>query len=269
MTQSLHRAGFNTELDVSRAKTQVSQTRAQIVPLMTQQSEHQHAIATLLGMQPGALVDELNAAGPNHELPVMVSVGLPSDLLRRRPDLRRAEMQIAAANARVGAAIANYYPKFSLTGDFGVDSTQFSELFGWESRYLLLYPSVSWRLFDFGKTKAQVDQQRELYRQASLNYQSTVLTGLREVEDALVAYSNEQDRHAALAEGGGLGTESVEISRNEYKHGIIDFLPILDAQRQLLSAQDDLAQSEQTLSTNLVALYKAPGGGWEVGSNAK
>ena len=132
-------------------------------------------------------------------LPQAVSIGMPVDLLRRRPDIRRAERQIAAANARVGAAIAGYYPKFSLTGDFGLDSNQFHNLFECESRYFLIYPSVDWRLFDFGRTKATVEQQKEQYHQTLLAYQSAVLTALREVEDALVAYSNEQEHHAALA----------------------------------------------------------------------
>ncbi len=160
-----------------------------------------------------------------------------------------------------GAAIADYYPKFSLTGDFGLDSTQFHHLFDWESRYFIIYPNIDWRLFDFGRTAAEVEQEKERHQQTSLAYQGAVLTALREVEDALVAYANEQDHHAALAGAVASARESVDISLDQYKQGIIDFLPILDAQRQLLTAQDDLAQSDQALSTNLVALYKALGGG--------
>ena len=263
LTQSLRKAGFNSELDVSRAKTQVSQTRATIVPLNTQASQQEHAIATLLGLSPGDLQGELDPQGPVPTVPSVVGVGLPADLLRRRPDVRRAERQIAAANARVGAAIADFYPKFSLTGNFGLDSTKFSHLFDWSSRYFLLYPSISWRLFDFGSTQAGVDQEKARYQQAVLVYQDTILTGLREVEDALVAYGNEQDHRAALADAVTSAQESVAIARDQYKQGVIDFLQVLDAQRQLLSAQDELAQSDQTIATNLVALYKALGGGWE------
>jgi multidrug efflux system outer membrane protein len=263
LTQSLRNAGFNSALDVSRAQTLVSQTQAQIIPLTTDVRQRQHAIATLLGQEPGALVAELDPPMPLQPLPPVVSIGMPADLLRRRPDIRRAERQIAAANARVGAAVAGFYPKFSLTGDFGLDSTQFHHLFDWESRYFLIYPSIDWRLFDFGRTAASVDQEKERTRQTLLAYQSAVLTALREVEDAVVAYSNEQDHHAALGAAVESARESVDISRDQYKQGIIDFLPVLDAQRQLLSAQDELAQSDQALSTNLVALYKAIGGGWD------
>jgi NodT family efflux transporter outer membrane factor (OMF) lipoprotein len=267
LTQALRKAGFNSALDVSRAQTLVSQTRAQIIPLTTDFRQHEHAIATLLGEEPGALVSELDPAMPLQPLPPIVAIGMPTDLLRRRPDIRRAERQIAAANARVGAAVAGFYPKFSLTGDFGLDATQFHHLFDWESRYFLIYPSIDWRLFDFGRTAASVDQEKERTQQALLTYQGAVLTALREVEDALVAYSNEQDHHAALAAAVESARESVDISRDQYKQGIIDFLPVLDAQRQLLSAQDQLAQSDQTLSTNLVALYKALGGGWDGGQS--
>jgi multidrug efflux system outer membrane protein len=264
LTQSLRKAGFNSELDVSRAKTLVSQTRAQIVPLTTEVRQQQHAIATLLGQEPNAVVEELDTAAPLQALPPTVSIGMPTDLLRRRPDIRRAEQQIVAANARVGAAVAGFYPKFSLTGDFGLDANKFHHLFDWESRYFLIYPNIDWRLFDFGRTSANVDQEKERSQQTLLAYQNAVLTALREVEDALTAYSNEQDHHAALADAVTSAQASVEISSDQYKHGIIDFLPVLDAQRQLLTAQDELAKSDQSLSTNLVALYKAIGGGWEL-----
>ncbi len=263
LTQSLRKAGFSSELDLSRQRTQVSQTLAQIVPLMTQARQQEHALAILLGQEPGALVGELDSAAPLPETPAVVAIGLPADLLRRRPDIRRAERQIAAANARVGAAISDFYPKFSLTGDFGLDSNQFKSLFDLQSRYFIIYPSIDWRLFDFGQTARQVDIQKEQHRQALLGYENTLLTGLREVEDALIAYADEQDHRAALADAVSSARESVEIARDQYKQGIIDFLQVLDAQRQLLSAQDGLAQSQQANSTNLVALYKALGGGWE------
>lgn len=264
LTLSLRRAGFSSELDLSRQHTLVSQTLAQIVPLMTQTRQQEHALAILLGREPGALVDELDPAAPLPAIPAVVAIGLPADLLRRRPDIRRAERQIAAANARVGAAISSYYPKFSLTGDFGLDSNQFKSLFDLESRYFIIYPSIDWRLFDFGQTARQVEIQKEQHRQALLGYENTLLTALREIEDALVAYADEQDHRAALADAVASARESVDIARDQYKQGIIDFLQVLDAQRQLLSAQDELALSQQAVSTNLVALYKSLGGGWEI-----
>jgi NodT family efflux transporter outer membrane factor (OMF) lipoprotein len=264
LTRSLRRAGFSSELDVSRAMTQVAQTRAAIVPLKTQLAMSQHALATLIGGEPDALAAELQATAPVPNVPPVITIGMPSDLLRRRPDIRRAERQIAAANARVGAAIAEFYPKFSLTGAFGLDSNHFSNLFDVASRYFVLYPSVSWKVLDFGKNRAQLDAQREEYQQAMLTYQNTLLIALREVEDAQVAYINEQDHHAALIDAVSSARDSVSIARDRYKQGLTDFLQVLDAQRQLLSTEDDLAQSDQAISTNLVALYKALGGGWEV-----
>ncbi len=263
LTRSLRKAGFNSQLDVSRAQTQVAQTRATIVPLNTTVVQLEHAIATLLGEVPNDLTAELDHVAPVPTTPALVAIGMPADLLRRRPDVRRAERQIAAANARIGAAIADFYPKFSFTGDFGLDATKFNPLFNQSSRFFIIDPAISWRLFDFGRTAAQVDQEKARTTQMMLAYQDGVLTALREVEDALVAYANEQDHHAALADAVASARESVAISTDQYKNGVVDFLQVLDAQRQLLSAQDELAQSDQVIATNLVALYKALGGGWE------
>ena len=264
LTRSLRHAGFNSQLDVSRQETQVAQTRSQIVPLHTQLIQVQHALATLLGAEPDALSAELTATAPVPTVPPVVTIGMPSDLLRRRADIRRSERQIASANARVGAAIADFYPKFSLTGAFGLDSSRFQSLFESASRYFVLYPSVSWKLLDFGRTRNQVDMQREEYRQAMLTYQNTLLIALREVEDAQVAYMDEQDHHAALVDAVASARDSVNIARDQYKQGLTDFLQVLEAQQQLLATQDGLAQSDQAIATNLVALYKALGGGWEV-----
>jgi NodT family efflux transporter outer membrane factor (OMF) lipoprotein len=264
LTLSLRQAGFSSELDVSRAQTQVSQTRASIVPLRTQITQTEYAIDTLLGLTPGALATELEKKTPVPPVPSVVSIGVPSSLLRRRPDIRSAERAIAAANARIGQYVADYYPKFSVSGYFGSDATTLQHVFDWESHYFLVDPGFSWTILDFNRTAANIEMQKALYRQAMLSYEDTVLTALREVDDALVAYGNEQDHHAALADAVVSARAAVDISRDQYKQGLIDFLQVLDAQRQLLSAQDDLAQSDQSVSTNLVALYKALGGGWEV-----
>ena len=264
LTKSLRKSGFNSQLDVSRQETQVSQTRAQIAPLKTGISQAEHAIATLMGQSPDVLIAELDHSAEIPKVPALVSTGVPSDLLQRRPDIRRSERQIAAANAQIGVAISNYYPKFSLTGDFGFDAQKFKDWFNWESRYLVINPGVSWRLLDFGQTAGEVNQAKAQYKEALLTYQNTVLAALREVEDALTAYANEQDHRTALAEAVSSARESVEISHEQYKQGLIDFLQVLDAQRQMLLAEDELAQSEQAITTDLVALYLALGGGWEI-----
>ena len=263
LTQNLRTAGFNTELDVTRAQTQVAQTRATIVPLTTMVSQQEHAIAVLLGLGPDELTAELDVPAPVPGVPPLVSVGMPADLLRRRPDVRRAERQIAAANARIGAAIADFYPKFSFTGDFGLDATKFNPLWNQNSRFFIIDPSISWRLFDFGRTQATVDQAKAIHMQMLVAYRSTVLQALREVEDALVAYGNEQDHNAALKDAVTSAQRSVVISKDQFKQGVIDNLRVLDSQRDLLTAQDELAQSDEAIAANLVALYKALGGGWE------
>jgi NodT family efflux transporter outer membrane factor (OMF) lipoprotein len=263
LTQSLRKGGFNSELDVSRAKTQVSQTLASLSPLSNQVNQNRHALAVLLGQEPGALDIELNETAPIPAVPPIVPIGLPADLLKRRPDIRKAERQIAAANARIGIAVADYYPKFSISGDFGYDASKVEHLFNTGSRYMLLDPSVSWKLLNFGQTAASVKQETERRQQAILTYQQQVLTALRETEDALSAYNTEQAHHAALADAVVSARDSVEISRDQYKQGVIDFLQVLDAQRSLLTTQDDLAQSDQAIAINMVSLYKSLGGGWE------
>jgi outer membrane protein, multidrug efflux system len=267
LTNSLRQSGFNTELDVSREESQVAQTRAEIVPIRTQVTQLEHAIATLLGEDPDALKAELDPPAAIPQVPPVVLTGMPADLLRRRPDIRQAERNIAADNALIGVAVSNYYPKFSLSGDFGFDAGKFKQWFDWESHYFILDPGFTWDLLDFGRTDAQVKLTKEQRNEAFLTYQNTVLTALREVEDALTAYANEQDHRAALADAVASAQEAVEISRDQYKQGVVDFLQVLDAQRQLLLVQDQLVQSDQAISTNLVALYKALGGGWEVMRN--
>jgi NodT family efflux transporter outer membrane factor (OMF) lipoprotein len=264
LTRSLRKSGFNSQLDVSRQETQVSQTRAQIAPLKTGITQTEDAIATLMGRSPESLRSELDPPAPIPPAPGLVATGVPSDLLLRRPDIRRAEQDVRSANAQIGAAISDYFPKFSLTGDFGFDSSNFKEFFDWESRYFIINPGISWRVLDFGATQGKINQAYAAKSQALLAYQNTVLTALREVEDALAAYANEQDHRSSLEQAVTSAKESVELSREQYKQGLIDFLQVLDTQRQMLVAEDELAQSEATISIDLVALYRALGGGWEV-----
>jgi NodT family efflux transporter outer membrane factor (OMF) lipoprotein len=266
LTLSRFRSGFVTELDVSRARTQVAQTQSAIPPLEGQTRQMIHALSTLIGQQPAALSDELKAVAPLPSAPPDVPVGLPSSLLARRPDIRRAEQQIRAANARVGVATADLFPKFAITGGAGLDSSHAKNLFSWDSRYFILSPGVSWNLFDGGRIRANIQAQTEQRQQLMLAYQDRVLKALQETEDAIVVYATEQARHAALVDAEKAARASVDIARDQYKQGVVDFLTVLDTQRELLTAQDQLVQSDQLTATNLVALYKALGGGWEIES---
>lgn len=263
LTRSRYQAGFATELDVARQAAQVASTAATLPAMEATIRQSIHALGVLLAQDPESLSAELSTSAPIPPVPPRVPVGVPADLLRRRPDIRRAERQLAAASARIGVATADFYPKFSLTGSFGLDSSQIKQLFDWNSRYFALSPGVSWPIFDAGRIRSNVQVQKELARQAATSYESTVLNALREVEDSLTSYRTEQLRRKSLADAVDESRQAVDLARQQYEKGVIDFLEVLDAQRSLLDAQDVLAQSDSAISLDLVSLYKALGGGWE------
>ena len=256
--------GLVTSLDVSRARAQVETTAAQIPPLQVTISQAIHQLGTLLGEQPESLYAELTEAEPVPPVPDEVPIGLPSDLLRRRPDVRRAERQLASATAQVGVAVANLFPQFSLTGSLGLQSTDTNNLLNYASRYYSISPQVMYPLFDAGRLRAQVRVQDALQEQALLTYQSAVLTALREVEDALVAYAKQQDRRASLASAVAANQQAVSLAQEQYRSGTVDFTTVLDAQLNLFTSQDALAQSQTAVAVNLVTLYRTLGGGWEI-----
>jgi outer membrane protein, multidrug efflux system len=220
-------------------------------------------LGILLGQEPMALAEELGKTAPLPPSPSEVPVGLPSELLRRRPDVRQAERQLEASTARIGVAVAQLFPRFSLTGQLGQQSGQFSLLSRADSTYWSWGPTVSWRVFDAnqlinGVRVANANQQASL-----INYKRTVLQSFSDVEDALVAYAQDQNRTKALADSVAANQRAVDLSNQLYTRGLGDFLNVLDAERQLFAAQTDLASSETAVDTDLVQLYKALGGGWD------
>ena len=265
LTQDRFHAGVTTQLDVSRAAAQVATTAAGIPTLDARVHQTIHRVSVLLGEQPAALNGELAVADKIPAPPDLVPVGVPTDLLRRRPDIRRAERQLASATARVGAATAELYPKFTLIGTFGFDASKFSHIADYSSRYWSLGPGISWPIFNAGRIRANLNVQNEAQQQAVTNYEQTVLSALQDVEDALVSYSREQMRRQALNDAVAANRQSVDLAQQQYQQGVVDFLTVLEAQRSLYTAQDALAQSDAQIASNLVALYKAMGGGWEVG----
>jgi NodT family efflux transporter outer membrane factor (OMF) lipoprotein len=268
LTQSMNKSGLVSELDVARGASEVA-TTASSIPLLQSQIRHSiHAISTLLGKDPNSLSAELEDAKPVPIVPPDVPVGLPSDLLRRRPDIRRAEQQLHAETARVGSARADFFPKFTLTGSAGLDSSSVSHLLDWESRYFLFSPTVTWPVFDAGRIASNVKRQESARRESLLAYRNTVLLALREVEDSLATYAAEQERRTALNDALVQSRRALDIARAQYQHGLADFLSVLDAQRTALGAEQSLTQSDETVATDLVALYKALGGGWELETNA-
>jgi len=263
VTQARFKGGVASELDVTQAAALLASTRSQLPSLETSLKQTMHQLAVLLGQQPGALLAELSGEGPIPPTPPEVPVGLPSELLRRRPDVRRAERQLAAATARIGVQTAELFPKFSLTGAAGLQSVSASDWFTGGSKFWSAGPTVQWRIFDAGRIRANVRVQNEKQEESLAVYEKAVLTSLQDVENALVAYAQEQVRYRSLKDQTEADRRQVELANELYTKGLADFLNVLDAQRSLYQAEDQLVQSEKTISQNLVALYKALGGGWE------
>jgi NodT family efflux transporter outer membrane factor (OMF) lipoprotein len=184
-------------------------------------------------------------------------------LLRRRPDIRQAEREIAASSARIGVATADLFPRFFLTGAAGLQSLNASDFFTGGSRFWSIGPSVQWPIFTAGRIRQNIHVQNARQEEALIRYEQTVLTSLEEVENALVAFGKEQDHHRALGESESANRRAVDLADQRYRSGLVDFLNVLETQRSLLAVQDDLARSERTIDQNLVRLYKALGGGWQ------
>ncbi len=255
--------GLTGDLDVQQSATLLATTRAEIPELESSLQAAIHRLGVLLGQAPGSLLAELSAEAPIPTAPPEVPAGLPSALLQRRPDVRRAERQLAAATADIGVATADLFPKFSLTGVAGFTSVSASDWFTSGSRLWSVGPTVQWKIFDAGRVRANIKVQNARQEQALAAYEQTALTAFEEVENALVSYAKEQTRRQSLAEAVSSSQNSLQLARDLYKNGLTGFLNVLDAERSLYQAQDQLAQSDRAVSANLIALYKALGGGWE------
>lgn len=262
LTEKRFSAGFVSALDVANANSQVATTLAQLPTYQAQASKSLFALSALLGLPPDALAEKLAAPQPIPTVPPLVSVGLPSELLRRRPDIRRAEAQLHAATARIGVAIADLFPRFSLTGFLGWQGSTWGSLTRWSSPSWFVQPGAALSVFN-GQQWASVFAQNAAQQEAFYFYQETVVNALRDAEGALVDYSREQERRAALQSAVNENGKAVEIAKRLYQEGAVDFLNVLSAQRSLYTSQDSLVQSSKLLSQNLVRLYKVLGGGWE------
>jgi outer membrane protein TolC len=194
-------------------------------------------------------------------------VGLPAELLRRRPDIRSAERALAAQTSRIGLAEAQRYPSFSLSGTLGLQATHFSEMGDWDSRMFAFGPAVRWNLFDGNRLRSLVAVEEARTKQLAAAYESVVLRAVEEVENALVGYAQEQERAAALRRSVEAARQSVTMVETLYRSGLTNFQNVLDSQRSLSLQEDRLAVSEGLILQHAVALYKALGGGWEENSN--
>ena len=256
--------GFVKDLDVENARSQAATTAADIPQLQQQQAQMINALGLLVGEYPGALKAELEVLKPIPPLPPRVPVGLPSELARRRPDIREAEAQLHAATAAIGAAKADFFPKITLSGSFAIQATQFKNLGSWDARSYSFGPSISIPFFDGRKLQGMLELREGQQQEEAANYQRTVLSAFRDVDDAMTNFTAEQQRHDQLVTAEKASRHALELSNIRYERGLSDYLDVLTAQRTLLSAQQSLADSTATITTNLVALYKALGGGWDV-----
>jgi NodT family efflux transporter outer membrane factor (OMF) lipoprotein len=262
IVQARAQTGFVTDLDVNQQSAQVAATKAQLPPLQAQTRAMIHALGVLLGDGPDAYAGELETMGALPGVPATLPVGLPSDLLRRRPDVRDAERKLAAATAQVGVAVAQLYPKFDLLGAANFSSSAAGDLLSSRNFSALGAGIVMWPIFDAGKAHANIRIRENQMDQAYLAYRQAVLKALQDAEDALARYTSEQDRLASLQQSQTAADSSFTIARQQYVSGLVTYLNVLTAETQLLDINDEAEQSRQALAQDLVSLYKALGGGW-------
>ncbi|MBU6401866.1 MAG: efflux transporter outer membrane subunit [Verrucomicrobia bacterium] len=255
--------GVATDLDVQQAATLLATTEAEVPALKTARQAGIHRLGVLLGLPPGALLAELSEDAPIPAAPPEVPVGLPSDLLLRRPDVQKAERQLAAATANIGVAMADLFPKISLTGIGGFESISSGDWFTAGSRFWSLGPTVQWKIFEAGRIRANIRVQTARQEQALAAYERTALSAFQDVEDGLEAYANEQVRRRSLRTAVASSRESLDLARRLYTQGLTAFVNVLEAERSLYQAEDALVQSDRAVATDVVALYKALGGGWQ------
>jgi len=268
LTRARATSGLSSELDVARAEGQAANTRASLPPLQTAERASQFRLDVLLGRNAGSesdtlLAASLRSAGTLPPPPPRVPLGLPSDLLRRRPDVRAAERDLAAATARVGVAVADLWPKFSLTGSLGLSSERSSNLFDSNSRFWSIGGGLDWPVLDGGLRRAGVQLAEARAQGVLIEYRQVVLGAFEETANALVAFGREQERRQTLVERADAQRRAADLAIALNEAGLGDFLDVLVAQAQKLAADDALALSERDLSADYVALCKALGGGWD------
>jgi len=263
LTRQRFEVGLVSALDVANAEALVATTTSQIPILETAAQQAIYNLSVLLGREPSALVAELSPASAIPPTPPLIPISLPSDLLLRRPDVRSAEAQIHSATARIGAATADLFPRFNLIGATGFQGSKSNDWIKGMNRVWSASPSVSWNIFDAGRIRSNIELQKAIQKETLLAYQKTILTAFQDVENALIAYTKDQQRRTALIDAVTANRKAVKLSTLLYTEGQTDFLNVLDAQRSQYTSEQALVLSTRSLSTDLVALYKALGGGWE------
>ncbi len=266
VTRERFRLGLTSQLDVAQAEGQAATTAADIPDLERDIKASIHRLGVLTGQPPESLTPLLAPTRPQPSLAGVLAAGLPSDLLARRPDLRKAERELAGASADIGVAVAELYPKFDLTAGLGLQGISPSDVAGFSTWYWSVIPGVSWPLFDMGTARAGVEKSKALFDEALAAYRAAFHTALEDVENALAAYYAETARRKHLAESVAAYQEALALARTRYTKGLTTFLDVLVIEASLYGAEQSLSQSEATLRESLVSLYKALGGGWKAAS---
>jgi NodT family efflux transporter outer membrane factor (OMF) lipoprotein len=263
ITKDREKTGVVTGLDVENAAAQVDSVRAIIPDLQRQASEAINALSLLVDEPPGGLAAELVTPGAIPPPPPRIPVGIPGDLARRRPDVRAAEAQLHEATADIGVATAEFYPTVTFNGTVGFQALDLKSLWKGASLEYNFGPAVSMPLFEGGKLTSMLNLRTAQQQEAWISYHETVLKAWHDVVNALVAYRTEAARHRDLLQQVDHASKALDLARSRYRDGVEQFVTVLDAERTLLSAQQDAAQSATNIAVDIVALYKALGGGWE------
>jgi NodT family efflux transporter outer membrane factor (OMF) lipoprotein len=263
------KGGTTSMRDVEQAMTVLNSTEATIPTLESRERQTKNALCFLMGLPPSDIGHLLGSKSAIPSPPPQVAVGIPADLMRRRPDIQSAEMRAAAQCAQIGVNKANLYPAFSISGSFGLQASDVApfvlgDMFQWKSRLGAIGPSFQWNLLNYGQITNQVRFQDARFQELVIFYQNTVLQAQREVEDALIAFLKAQERAQKLVKAVAAAQKTVELATLQYSEGIADFTTVLVAEQNLLSEQDSLATTLGDIAGNLVALYRAMGGGWQI-----
>jgi NodT family efflux transporter outer membrane factor (OMF) lipoprotein len=269
------RNGATTELDVQQAKTLLLNTQATIPSLEIGLRRAENALSTLLGKPPGTLQEIVGGTGTIPKPPAKVAVGIPADLLRRRPDVRGAELQAAAQSALIGVAEADFYPSVALLGSIGLSATQSSattasgssgigEWFTSDSLTYMVGPSVSWNIFNYGQISNNVRTQDARLQQLLVNYQDVVLRAAQEVEDTSVGFVRSQQQSRFLDESVTAAMRAVDLAVIQYRDGAVDYTRVLNTQQSLIVQQDQATITRGDIARNLIGMYRALGGGWQL-----
>lgn len=263
LTRARFNGGLTTQLDVENATSQLDNVASQIPDAEQQIAVQINALGLLLGEPPQALRTELEAAAPVPPVPPRVPVGVPSELARRRPDIREAEAQLHSATANVGVAVAAFYPRVTLSGAFNFESLSLRDLGFWSARAWSFGPSISLPIFQGGQLRGALQLNQARQQEAAISYQRTVLQAWQDVDNALTAYAAEQRKHDALERSVRSYQRALSLAHDQYANGLQTFLNVLDAERGLFTARSQLVNSTASISSDLVQLYNSLGGGWE------